>query len=294
MGLGTVDQSRSHQLVSDGTASLSKLVGEADAEKAIDELRRCSESLQVPDSLYLQAPWGVQEQQERTNAVLQAAIDNDQVMSQIKKIVHKYNHHSKLYRVSSRVMNVSLSIAGLSPTLVGPAAQVALLAYIMATGGPEEDKLMSELYLDKRLESRFGVLKDKTELALNKYEIAQLTKNPMLLVTSQALIKQMTCDDLISRVFSKDFAIASAKKRADLAHAGQATDSAGTSSASAAGLTAGKTMPEPAPLSGAAAALDRAGGTDAGAKAADSGAVDTSAAAAAAGAPEAGSSENRN
>jgi hypothetical protein len=211
MALGTKDPERSNQLLDAGQTSLAKLVGEERGSAAVQELRQCASEIQLPDTTFAQQPWGMQENEKRLNFVLQSAMDNDEMVTKIKQIVHKYNHHSKLYRVSSRVMNVSLSIIGMSPTFAGPAAQLALLAYIMATGGPEEDKLMSELYLDKRLASRFDLLKDESQLALDKYEIAVLTKNPMLLACSQSVVRRITSEELSSQVFSPDFSDAKEK-----------------------------------------------------------------------------------
>jgi hypothetical protein len=207
MGIGTKDPGRADKLVSSGRTALAKLVGDEKAETAVSDLKHWSSTLNLPENVYSQDAWDIDEHQNRLNATVQNAMDNDEVIVQIKRLVQKYNHHSMLYRVSSRVMNVGLSVAGLSPTMMGPAAQVALLAYIMATGGPEEDKLMNELNFDKRLQSRFDLITAKSQMALDKYEVAVLTKNPMLLVCSQSVIRQMTSQELTGQVFAADFTV---------------------------------------------------------------------------------------
>jgi hypothetical protein len=208
MGVGTQDQTRSTKIIESGRTQLACLVGEQQAANTVDDMKKMSSSLNLPDNAFTQDTWDIQEQQNKLNSILSAAVNSDQVIGGINKIVHKYNHHSALYRVSNRVATVSLSVVGLTPTFAGPAAQVALLAYIMATGGPEEDKLMSELYLDKRLQSRFDLLNGKAQLALEKYQIGVLTKNPMLLVASQSVVKQLTTEEQAMKVFSCDSSLA--------------------------------------------------------------------------------------
>ena len=73
----------------------------------------------------------------------------------------------------------------------------------MATGGAEEDKMLRELYLDKRLDSRSQVIAEKSHLALENYQIAKLTKNPVLLAYCESVIKQMTGPDAVRSVLRK-------------------------------------------------------------------------------------------
>lgn len=202
MGLGMTERNRSQECIARGTDSLAKLVGEDTANKFAIELRQSAANLNVPESAYSQDVWGAQEHQTRCNFALDAALRTDPLVMEIKRLVNKYNHHSKLYLVTSRVMKVGLSITGMSPTMVAPASQIALLAYVMATGGPEEDKLMNELYLSKRLDSRFQLLNSKVQLAVEKHQLARLTHNPMLLACSQSILRSMTSDAVAQKVLS--------------------------------------------------------------------------------------------
>src|SRR5690606_13528977 len=104
--------------------------------------------------------------------------------------LHKYNKRSKAMMVTSSVVQTLLGAASLTPTFIGPAAKTALVTFIMATGGPEQAKLMKELYLDKRLESRWKVLNEETHLALDNYQLAILTRNPVLLGCSESVVGQ--------------------------------------------------------------------------------------------------------
>lgn len=61
----------------------------------------------------------------------------------------------------------------------------------MATGGPESCKLLKELYLDKRFESRCKVISEEAHMAIDNYQMALMTRNPVLLACSESLLGQM-------------------------------------------------------------------------------------------------------
>jgi hypothetical protein len=94
-----------------------------------------------------------------------------------------------------------LGAASMTPTFVGPAAKTALVAFVMATGGPEQCKLLKELYLDKRLESRWKVLNEEAHMAVENYQLAVLTKNPTLLCYSESIVGQMVGGHHVNEVF---------------------------------------------------------------------------------------------
>jgi hypothetical protein len=127
--------------------------------------------------------------------VLNTALQNDELVKVIRTKLHKYNGHSKFSQISNKVINTSLSLAALTPTFVSPAAQVTQFLYVAATGGPEESKLLKELYFDRRLEERLHRLSQETNLALANYNIAILTKNPALLGCCESMIKKMVGEE---------------------------------------------------------------------------------------------------
>ena len=73
----------------------------------------------------------------------------------------------------------------------------------MATGGPEQAKLLKELYLDKRFESRWKVLNEEAHLAVENYQVAILTHNPVLLAYSESVVSQMTSSETVNQVFGR-------------------------------------------------------------------------------------------
>lgn len=200
MGLGMSDQERGENVTASGIKALKNLVGDEEAEKTVDMLNEWSKNVVVPDSVYAQGVWDVNQRQEKIKYVMETALDSDVVIQEVKRRLHKYNQRSKGAMIASHVVETTLGAASLTPTFIGPAAKVALLAFVMATGGPESCKLMKELYLDKRFESRAKIVAEETHMALDNYHVALLTRNPCLLALSESLVGEMTGPDSLKQV----------------------------------------------------------------------------------------------
>lgn len=198
--LGMADREAGEAQASEAFASLEQLVGSDEATKTVQTLAEYRNKVQVPESVYKRAPWSIQDRSRKVKFIMERCLETDPVIQDIKKEVYKYNHHGKLYLATSRIVKTSLGIASFSPTIAAPIAQIGQYAYTMATGGAEEDKLLKELYLDKRLESRSRLVNEKASLALENYQLARLTRNPVLLGCSESLLGQMTGPDGIEQV----------------------------------------------------------------------------------------------
>lgn len=203
MGLGMSDTARGQKIVSTELGSLKQLVGEEEAEKTMNMLTSWSKGISVPETIYAQGVWDVAQRGDKFKTVIQSALDNDPIVHEIQKRLHKYNHRSNFARVSAHVVQTTLGVAALTPNFVGPAAKLALLTFVMATGGPESCKLLKELYLDKRFESRCKVLNEEAHLALDNYHVALLTRNPVLLACSESLVEQMGGPDSVGEVLGQ-------------------------------------------------------------------------------------------
>jgi hypothetical protein len=201
MGLGTTDGAKSKEMVTSGSQSLEELVGPEETQRTLGLLNAWVRDVDVPASLYEQPVWDVASKQAKVKTIVAEAIKNDPVINEIVKRVHKYNQHSKFARASSHVIQATLGAASLTPDFVGPAAKAALVAYVTATGGPEQCKLLKELYLDKRFDSRWKTLNEQAHLAVENYEVALLTRNKSLLVCSESLVEQMSGRDTVRAVF---------------------------------------------------------------------------------------------
>lgn len=171
--------------------NLKELVGDELARKTVAEFRSWSRR-PLNISAFDGKVWSINQRQQKQKAIMQICKDTDPVIKDVVEAVHKYNGHGKLYLATARTIKTSLGIASMSPTVVAPASQIALFFYTMATGGDEEDKMLREIYLDKRLASRSTVISEKSHLALDRYQIAKLTRNPILMTYCENVVKHMT------------------------------------------------------------------------------------------------------
>lgn len=187
-GLGYPQGRERQRVIEAGQNQLKELVGEEAADAALKNLEAWSQQLKVPESVFAARPWSMMELQEKTDTLIKEAMTQDPVVGLIKRALHKYNGHSKLALGAAKVINTSLNIAMFSPTLAAPIANILQYFYQMSTGGPEDMKLLTELYLDKRLESRWKRLNLESNQAVNAYNNAIMSKNPVLLGLSETFI----------------------------------------------------------------------------------------------------------
>lgn len=144
--------------------------------------------------------WDIQTRQDKLKLILKTAIEKDETIKEIVEKLHKYNQHSSLSRFMSHAIPIILGVVGLAPDMAGPAAKGAMVSYLMVTGGQEQDKLVKEVYLDKRLESRVNLLSEEAHLALEGIQLGRSTNNPALYNVSMSLIEQMTDPETLNKV----------------------------------------------------------------------------------------------
>jgi hypothetical protein len=198
--LGVTDAAEQQRTLDTGMNQLKQLVGDEEAQNALKDLKAWSAQVHVPESVFKQPSWSVMDVQAKTENLLKDSAQSDPVIALVRRALHKYNGHSKLALASAKMINTTLAIAMFSPTVVSPAAQIFQFVYQMATGGPEDSKLLAELYLDKRLESRFNRLKQESNQAVNAYNNALLTKNPILLGYSESMISSMSTEETGAKI----------------------------------------------------------------------------------------------
>ncbi len=202
-GLGYRDQHSREKAIAAGLKPLSDLVGEDEAKRTLAKLESWSRQLQVPESILSQDPWTVIELQQKSEQLLRESAQSDPVMGLVRRALHKYNRHSKLALGAAKVINTSLNIAMFSPTIVSPAAQILQFVYQMATGGPEDQKLLAELYLDRRMESRWKRLNQEATQAVNAYNNAIMSDNAVLLGLSESFIQALGGEECSSNIIGE-------------------------------------------------------------------------------------------
>jgi hypothetical protein len=197
-------------IVSD-TLQLASVTGKDDAkaQKAIEKLSQfigVDEANKIADKFKMvnapgmisadndKASVDVEQKCQRLKDIMEAASDNDPVVEVMTKRLHKYNHRNKFLQITAKAVYATMGVAAFTPTLAAPIAETTLLTFMMLTGGPEQDKLLKEVYLGKCLESRASLINEKAHLAVDCYDMALHTNNAPLLACAKDLIRQMTDD----------------------------------------------------------------------------------------------------
>lgn len=192
MGLGLADEQKRNQTVERGRQELIPLVGEEESSQLVQSMTNWSRSVLVDESIFAGDNWDVLTVEKKSRSLLADSVKNDDVVKSIETRLHKYNHHSKFASAAAKIVLTSCSIIALSPTFASPAAQAAEFIFVACTGGPEEKKVLREVYLDRCFESRFERLNLEASLAANGYNQALMTHNPVLLGCSQSLMEGLT------------------------------------------------------------------------------------------------------
>jgi hypothetical protein len=197
-GLGFPAGEKQTQIVDSSAEKLGALIGKARTEEV---LIRLFANANQPSPPMVDENWSVEENRRKLERLVSAAIENDAVIKNLLGRMHKYNSHGNLARISAKVVYTTLGIASFTPTFVAPAAEASLLAFITATGGPEQDKLLREMYLQKCLESRYKTITEEAHLVLTSAQLASFTGNSSLRNCSVDLARHMTDESVVQELF---------------------------------------------------------------------------------------------
>lgn len=202
--LGTEEGARRTEMINGSMASIKELAGEDTANSALQTMTAWYESVKKPTPTVEASAstiWSVKEKQKKVELVVSNCIKSDPIAEEIQKRAHKFKH-KKVTAVTAQLVETSLNAVTLTPAIIGPAAQAALLVFFMATGGTEEDKLLDEMYLGKRLQSRKQSFAQQAAWAIEGYQIGILAKNQALTACSESLIKRLGGTELWTQVFN--------------------------------------------------------------------------------------------
>jgi hypothetical protein len=227
-GLGMPDAFRRSRNVDEGYKQLASLVGDDDAMRALAAMKVWAASVKdsVPPS-EPEEPLSVLKMDSVAKKLMESSLKRDPVVLEAKAKLHKYNHRNKLLYATAKVVNTTLSVAMFSPTIISPVAQIALLTFLTATGGPEEAKLLKELYLDRRIECRYKMLNQETTQAINNYNVGAITGNTVLIEFCNLTANKMAGDDaLVEALLNEpaDAATAAAKTSTQTAQSNLESD----------------------------------------------------------------------
>jgi hypothetical protein len=200
--------------VTEVTNTLTDLVGKEEADKLIAKFRKLRS--EMPDSIKAQSTksFGISTERSQINALQEAVLKQDPILAEVAEKLSKYQV-KKGTEVVSGVVQGALGVAGLAPSFVGPAAQIVKTAFILSTGGSEENKLYKEVFLFKRLEVRSRTINHLATSSIRNYNIGTLTNRPFLAAYSKALMEQMTDQATIAKIISGETGTKLSSKPAD-------------------------------------------------------------------------------
>ncbi len=204
-GLGMSDPAKQQKNVDVGVKQLASIVGDEDAKRALTAMTAWAASVKESGSpIAAQEPLTVLKLDSATKKLIENSLQRDEIVLETRSKLQKYNHRSKLLQATAKVVNSTLSVAMFSPTIVSPAAQIALLAFLMATGGPEEAKLLKELYLDRRIECRYKMINQEATQAINNYNVASITGNTVLVQFCNLTAGKMGGKDVLAQAVTEE------------------------------------------------------------------------------------------
>jgi hypothetical protein len=198
-GLGMSDAAKQQKNIEIGVKQLSSIVGDDDAKRALTAMTAWAASVKDANLPVTQDSMSVLKLESATRSVVESSLQRDEIVLETKAKLHKYNHRSKVMQATAKVVNTSLSVAMFSPTFVSPAAQIALLAFLSVTGGPEEAKLLKEMYLDRRIECRYKMINQEATQAINNYNLASITGNSVLVQFCNLSANKMAGKDVLAQ-----------------------------------------------------------------------------------------------
>jgi hypothetical protein len=204
-GLGMEKSDEADAAIKKGVTGLTNLTDGQTAEATLKELTEWKNQISVPEPLFNQPAWDVESSERVYQNAIKVSADGDPLIHQVFKTVKKYEH-GKLANMAAGAIEANLSAATIlsGNPFASMAAEGVNTAFVMTTGGPEENKILKELYFGRRLEIRRKRISDETELALTNYQKALLTHNAPQLAMSEMVLSELVGPERIATVLEHD------------------------------------------------------------------------------------------
>lgn len=169
-----------------GYDNLEKLTGKAES----DHLRYVL-STHLNDAIDDDVNWDFTEKNRRYGNLVKTGLEHDHVVIEIIDALHKYNKNkNKSVNIAVHIIEPILGAAAYVPNFIAPIAHGVLCGLVQITGGPEVNKAIKELYLDKCLESRSHLMAEQARLSLDAYQQAIQQNNTVLFYCAKTLINE--------------------------------------------------------------------------------------------------------
>lgn len=171
-------------------AALEKLTSPAETEVLEQSINLLDTSGFTPDMLHQEVFTSSADTRQRRKHLADKFIESDPGIREITKHIHRYNHLSGAQRFGDHVIQTALGLACMMPDTVAPASEIGMMIYDTLRGGTEEEKLMKELYLERRLQNRRQTLTDLAEVVMDSYEDAAKAGNLRLAAFAKSLMAE--------------------------------------------------------------------------------------------------------
>lgn len=162
-----------------------------DETKTLEAFIRELEQIDIAEAIQnFRTPMSAWEKRKRKIQLADSFIKNDPVIDEITKRIHQYNKRTGVARISGHVVETTLGLANWIPNVLAPLSQGTLMSFEMANGGSEENKLIKELYLERRLQTRRESLTDMAQLLFDSYQDALSQGNCQLAALAKIMMTE--------------------------------------------------------------------------------------------------------
>lgn len=193
--------SEMEKAIEDAKANLAELVGIDEANNLVNKFKALKKVL--PKSTPQLKNATVAKERASVRALEESIIKQDPILSEVAEKLNKYAVKKRTEVLTGAVQS-ALGVAGLAPSILGPCAQLAKTAFILSTGGSEENKLYKEVFLFKRIEVRTRTISQLSSTAVRSYNFACLTNRPFLAAYAQSLMNKMADKETVDKIIAGD------------------------------------------------------------------------------------------
>ncbi|MFA7340756.1 MAG: hypothetical protein WC028_28480 [Candidatus Obscuribacterales bacterium] len=183
-GLGDSDSKAAELSIERGRNKLTQLLGKGQADWVVARMTSWANQVKNNVAAANSDESDVLDQEEQVSALVARAVARDQQINNLKATIGIHDH-------APTGAERSLTLAGLTPTLIGPAAKLAQYAVERGTGGTRSKRLDEVLTLGVAMQERINLLTRESELAINNLERARSSKNAVLYVFAKDLIAKL-------------------------------------------------------------------------------------------------------
>ena len=194
-----MDSARGKEITQRGYQSLVSLTGEEQAGVVLKVLQSWNQELQSRPTAKAKS-WDIHTFQRNVSCATEAAMVADPVISGLTQRLEHFRKPGVAKENVARVLETAFSaVTWLGPGIGIPAAaECARLLVVACTGGSEEDKMIKELYIDKRLQSRCDAITGEMQMSMTSYQMGVLQTNTVLCHCSRAIINELVSDASLS------------------------------------------------------------------------------------------------